>query len=132
MDQEIYGIKWHEHSIGWQTSQMTSHAVGWKCTTVPGYDGQLEYRNGVGLRISQEKSKILDILDQHAQEQSVNIRNEKLENVERFTYLRSCRGQKGWKGDVETDVNIKIGKAAAVFRRLNNVWGSQLLWISLI
>jgi len=42
---------------------------------------------------------------------------ETLESVARFTYFGSVRDR---KGNVDADVNIRIGKAAAVLRRLNN------------
>ena len=43
---------------------------------------------------------------------------------ERFTYLGSVISR---DGDVEADINTRLAKAAAVFRRLDNVWQSSTL-----
>jgi len=53
----------------------------------------------------------------HAQEQSVIILIETLQSVARFTYFGSVIDR---KGNLDADVNIRIGKTAAVLRRLNN------------
>jgi len=47
-----------------------------------------------------------------------------IEYVERFTYLGSVISS---DGDVEADINTQLAKAAAVFRRLDNVWQSSTL-----
>ena len=47
-----------------------------------------------------------------------------IEYVERFTYLGSAISS---DGDVEADINTRLAKAAAVFRRLDNVWRSSTL-----
>jgi len=46
------------------------------------------------------------------------------EYVERFTFLGSVLSR---DGDVEADINTRLAKAAAVFRRLDNVWRSSTL-----
>jgi len=78
------------------------------------------------LSCTQYVSKVLDILGQPAQEQSVNIGNENLENVERFTYLGSVMDR---QGEVETDVNNRIWKVAAAFRRQNEWRSTASAWI---
>ena len=47
-----------------------------------------------------------------------------IEYVERFTYLGSVISS---DGDAEADINTRLAKAAAVFRRLDNVWRSSTL-----
>ena len=44
--------------------------------------------------------------------------------VDRFIYLGSVISS---DRDVEADINIRLAKAAAVFRRLDNVWRSSTL-----
>jgi len=77
----------------------------------------------VGLNISWEKTKVTGIT-QRPLTQPIAIAQGNIEYVERFTYLGSVISR---DGDVEADINTRLAKAAAVFRRLDNVWRSSTL-----
>jgi len=77
----------------------------------------------VGLNISREKTKTMGIT-QRSSPQPVAIAQENIEYVERFTYLGSVISS---DGDAEADINTRLAKAAAVFRRLDNMWRSSTL-----
>ncbi len=76
-----------------------------------------------GLVISGQKSKIMRV-GTNTQPQSIKAQGSTLDEVEQFTYLGSCIAQ---DGNVEEDINARLGKAAAVFRRMNNIWSSKTL-----
>jgi len=71
----------------------------------------------VGLNISREKTKVMGIT-QRPSIQPIAIAQGNIEYVERFTYLGSVISR---DGDAEADINTRLAKAAAVFRRLDNV-----------
>ena len=56
--------------------------------------------------------------------QPISVAQGNIEYVERFTYLGSLISR---DGNVEVDTNTRLAKAAAVFRRLDNVWRSSTL-----
>ncbi|XP_042071392.1 uncharacterized protein LOC121812673 [Haplochromis burtoni] len=68
----------------------------------------------IGLRISSEKIMHVSSKDPR---RGIYIGTQQLEEVEKFTYLGSMISL---DGDAEVDVKCRIGKAAAVFRRMNN------------
>jgi len=61
---------------------------------------------------------------QRSSPQPIAIAQGNIEYVTRFTYLGSVISS---DGDVEADINTRLAKAAAVFRRLDNVWRSSML-----
>ena len=70
----------------------------------------------VGLRISAEKTKTLQIGGNHAEcVHLLNVNHQDIEHVNRFTYLGSVLTD---DGDVTNDVNCRLGKATAVFQRM--------------
>jgi len=77
----------------------------------------------VGLNISQEKTKAMGIT-QRSSPQPIAVAQGNIEYVERFTYLGSVISS---DRDVKADINSRLEKAAAVFRRLDNVWRSSTL-----
>jgi len=77
----------------------------------------------VEMNISQEKTKAMGIT-QRSSPQPIAIAKGNLKYVERFTYLGSVISS---VGDVDADINTRLAKAAAVFRRLDNVWQSSTL-----
>jgi len=80
----------------------------------------------VGLNISRQKTKVMGITQRPSQPIAVAQGN--IDYVERFTYLGSviCTD-----GDVEADINTRLAKAAAVFRRLDKVWRSSTLSLNI-
>ena len=76
-----------------------------------------------GLTISGQKSKIMRV-GTSKQMQTITAQGTTLDEVEKFTYLGSCIAR---DGNVEDDINARLGKAAAVFRRMNNIWSSKTL-----
>jgi len=72
----------------------------------------------VGLNISWEKTKAMGIT-QRSSPQPIAVAQGNIEYVERFIYLGSVISS---DVDVEADINTWLAKAAAVFRRLDNVW----------
>jgi len=81
----------------------------------------------VGLNISREKTKAMGIT-QHSSPQPIAVAQGNIEYVKRFTYLRSVISS---DGDVEADINTRLAKAAAVFRRLDHVWRSSTLGLKI-
>ena len=73
-----------------------------------------------GLTISGQKSKIMRV-GTSKQMQTITAQGTILDEVEKFTYLGSCIAR---DGNVE---DARLGKAAAVFRRMNNIWSSKTL-----
>jgi len=63
-------------------------------------------------------------ITQRPSTQPIAIAQGNIEYVERFTYLGSVISR---DGDVEADINTRLAKAAAVFRRLDSVWRSSTL-----
>jgi len=82
-----------------------------------------EQRAHFGLNISREKTKVMGITHRPLT-QPIAIAQGNIESVERFTYLGSVISR---YGDVEADISTRLAKAAAVFRRLDNVWRSSTL-----
>ena len=76
----------------------------------------------VGLNISRKKTKPMGITQRSSPQLSVAQGN--IEYVKRFTYLGSVISS---DGDVEADINTRLAKTAAVFRRLDNMWRSSTL-----
>ncbi|KAI8479716.1 hypothetical protein Bbelb_425190 [Branchiostoma belcheri] len=74
----------------------------------------------VGLRISCQKTKVMQVGDQETNT-NLHISGEPVENVRQFTYLGSTMTA---EGDTDTDISARICKAASVFRRMNPVWNS--------
>ncbi|XP_065326078.1 NLR family CARD domain-containing protein 3-like [Pelmatolapia mariae] len=77
----------------------------------------------IGLRISSEKSKIMHVSSKDPR-RGIYIGTQQLEEVEKFTNLGSVISH---DGDAEVDVKWRIGKAAAVFRRMNKIWSSPTI-----
>jgi len=61
--------------------------------------------------------KILHIKGFNILKQTVSIDGKELESVLKFTYLRSDLEE---VGDVETDVNSRLGKSVGVFQQQNS------------
>ena len=53
---------------------------------------------------------------------NITLNGEKLETVNKFTYLGSVITD---KGGTEEDVSVRIGKANQAFRALQTVWNSK-------
>ena len=77
----------------------------------------------VGLCINAEKTKIMVVGDM-AETESITAGGKQVEVVEEFCYLGSMISR---KGDSERDIKTRIGKANAIFGRLNNIWKSKTL-----
>ena len=54
--------------------------------------------------------------------QAVNLNGTAIEQVDNFCYLGSTLSN---DGDVLTEIKIRIGKAAAAFNNLNNIWKAR-------
>ena len=80
-----------------------------------------------GLHISLEKTKIIHA-SQAARPQPIYLGQTELECVDQFTYLGSVISK---DGDVEKEVNTRLAKAAAVFRRLSTIWKSGSLGLNI-
>uniref|UniRef100_A0A915KV45 Reverse transcriptase domain-containing protein n=1 Tax=Romanomermis culicivorax TaxID=13658 RepID=A0A915KV45_ROMCU len=77
----------------------------------------------VGLRISTEKSKIMNINNTNPW-WGMFIGMQKLEEVEKFTYLGSVISE---DGNAQVYVKCRIRKMVAVFRRMNKIWVSPTI-----
>jgi len=72
----------------------------------------------VGLRISDDKTKVMHICEEQSTNQ-ITVGGRNVDDVARFTYLGSILT---CDGDVEAEVNCRVGKAASVFHRMRPVW----------
>ena len=77
----------------------------------------------VGLRTSVDKTKIQKIRNLE-KDADIYLEGAPLEIVKNFTYLGSIQSN---VGDIEKDVKIRIGKVCSVLRRLQTVWGSKVI-----
>ncbi|XP_072906368.1 uncharacterized protein [Hemitrygon akajei] len=76
----------------------------------------------VGLKISQEKTKVLRI--NNKQEEPLRIEGQILEDVDKFTYLGSKISK---SGGTDEDIRARIGKAQHAFTTLRPVWRSTAI-----
>lgn len=76
----------------------------------------------VGLKISQEKTKVLRI--NNKQEEPLRIEGQIVEDVDEFTYLGSKISKSGGTGE---DIRARIGKAQHAFKTLRPVWRSTAI-----
>ena len=65
---------------------------------------------------------------EHALANQVVTNGIRVENVDKFTYLGSIITA---EGEVEADINSRIGKAGTVFRNLQTIWRSNNITESL-
>ena len=79
------------------------------------------------LRICSEKTKVM--YAGIGRRTSVKVGDEPVGEVTQFTYLGG--GVIANNGDVATDAKIRIGKAAAVFRKMNSIWTSTSINVNL-
>jgi len=82
----------------------------------------------IGMRISSEKTKTMSVGVKTQSPQRIFVGNELIHDTERFAYLGSIVTADGGS---DIDAWSRIGKAAAVFRRLERVWKSQKLDIKI-
>ena len=74
----------------------------------------------VGLRINTQKTKVMAVKEGNPI--TVQVNNQTAEEVDSFTYLGSNISN---KGDTAQDIHSRLGKASAVFRKLNSIWTSK-------
>ena len=75
----------------------------------------------VGLRISSEKTKAMQI-GNGGQLNQIIVNGIPVENVNRFTYLGSKLSS---DGQVEADINTRMGLASATFMKMHSIWRSS-------
>ena len=76
----------------------------------------------VGLKINEDKSKVLRINAKNTE--AVKVGSRTLEEVEKFTYLGSIVDRNGGS---EADIKSRIQKARGAFSMLKNIWSSKQL-----
>ena len=76
----------------------------------------------VGLRISQEKTKTIQVRSSAQNVAPLCIDNHPVEEVESFAYLGSVITS---DGGADVDVKVRIGKAAAIFRQMGRIWNTS-------
>ena len=77
--------------------------------------------NKVGLRVNVEKTKAMKV-GKDANTNHFKVNDEHIDNVKQFKYLGSIITD---DGDVEIDVQSRIGQATSVFKRMDKVWKSN-------
>ena len=81
-----------------------------------------EKKSGYNILLNSDKTKAMVINAKSAIATTMVIDGgNSVETVRQFTYLGSVVTE---KGDAETDINCRIGKASAVFQRLHKIWKS--------
>uniref|UniRef100_A0A914WYL3 DUF6451 domain-containing protein n=1 Tax=Plectus sambesii TaxID=2011161 RepID=A0A914WYL3_9BILA len=81
----------------------------------------------IGLRISSSKTKVMRI-GYIRSNIPVIVGQQRIEEVDQFTYLGSVIGD---DGNAEHDVKCRLGKASAVFQRLQPIWRSSTIALPL-
>ena len=71
------------------------------------------------LRMSHEKTKVMSLCSAESNQTHVKIGMQAVEDVTSFPYLGSILAV---DGGTDEDVRVRIGKAAAVFRKMGNIW----------
>uniref|UniRef100_A0A914VWQ7 Reverse transcriptase domain-containing protein n=1 Tax=Plectus sambesii TaxID=2011161 RepID=A0A914VWQ7_9BILA len=121
MDIPGAGIDWRNQSR--LTDCDFADDVGMLATTKPALQRMTisleEEAAKVGLRISTEKTKVLTI--NRKTKANITVGDKKIEEVKQFTYLGSVMTGDGGS---DQDVDVRIGKAAAVFKRMRPIWSS--------
>ena len=77
----------------------------------------------VGLRISAEKTKVMQI-GVDLVPKTITVGQQNVDDVDRFTYLGSVLT---CDGDAESDVNCRVGKAVSVFQCMGPIWTSTMI-----
>ena len=75
----------------------------------------------MGLRMSQEKTKVMRIGENDQNSSPITIEGRPVEDTNSCVYLGSVLAKDGGTGD---DIRVRIGKAAAVFRKMGKSWTS--------
>jgi hypothetical protein len=83
-------------------------------------DRLAEYGEQVGLRINIKKTKLMKIGTERRD--SITVRGEPVDDVERFCYLGSVVTR---EGGTEADIKARLGKARQAFGRLTPIWKSS-------
>uniref|UniRef100_A0A914WQC5 Reverse transcriptase domain-containing protein n=1 Tax=Plectus sambesii TaxID=2011161 RepID=A0A914WQC5_9BILA len=114
-------IKWRNQSR--LTDCDFADDVGMLATTKPALQRMTisleEEAAKVGLRISAEKTKVLTV--NRKTKANITVGDKEIEEVKKFTYLGSVMTGDGGSDE---DVDARIGKAAAVFKRMRPMWSS--------
>ena len=76
----------------------------------------------LGLKINKDKTKVLRANTPN--EDPIQLEQERLEDVDSFTYLGSVVDQQGGS---DADIKARLGKARTAFIKLKNVWSSSSL-----
>ncbi|CAH1239030.1 Hypp5694 [Branchiostoma lanceolatum] len=79
--------------------------------------------SSIGLSISTKKTKNV-LVGTHPPPTSVTIDQTEVEVVENFTYLGSSINS---RGDMDKELDCRIGKASAAFNQLGKIWASKKL-----
>ena len=85
----------------------------------------VEEASKVGLKVNTRKTEVMKMRSSGTQR--IKIDNTDINEVDKFTYL-GCEISRD--GNVRNEVNIRIGKAGAAFRMLNNVWNAHNISLS--
>ena len=80
----------------------------------------------IGLKISQEKTKVTVIQQRVSDRTSgeIKVEGKTVETVDKFKYLGSVISA---NGNAVDDINIKIGKTAPNLKKMNKIWSSTTI-----
>ncbi|XP_014770695.1 uncharacterized protein LOC106869459 [Octopus bimaculoides] len=77
----------------------------------------------ISLRISHEKTKVMQVWVEDKQSNvKITVGNQQVEDVTSFSYLGSVLAS---DGGADSNVKVRVGKAAAVFRKMGKIWASK-------
>ena len=121
MDQVGFGISWGQ-------TRLTDLEFADDIALIAEEDGTMqrmttkleEHAAKVGLYISNNKSKVIRV-GRYQNTQPITVEQKPLE-VSYFPYLGSYLSE---NGDIEINVNARLGKAATVFQRLQRIWRTR-------
>ena len=121
LDDQLYGISWKDSKLSDLDFADDLAVLADTCANMQSATNSLvELAKKVGLRVNTDKTQIRKVACDD--DGGISIDGIQLKEVERFTYLGSVLTN---NGDSEADIKSRIGKGAAVFSKLENVWKSR-------
>ena len=82
---------------------------------------------GLGITVNAKKTKNM-LTENHQHEIDMFFNQNKIDNVEEFTYLGSSVH---YLGDMDHELSFRIGKVSATFNQLGKMWTNQKFFLRL-
>ncbi|KAI8493868.1 hypothetical protein Bbelb_282150 [Branchiostoma belcheri] len=114
-------------AVGVLTQRQTPSIEGGTGYRSPMHQTQAGHQVGTSCYTSTRLHSSLSWWGEGPQDRSrltISVYNTQVETVDQFTYLGSVLSN---SGEVEPDISCRLGKAAAVFRRMRTIWATSAI-----